>query len=76
MQGQHPHHCKCSPGTRWELGLLSAAELVSLPGHSFVGWYCGIVGPVSKGSPASPAAGTGETLPRLSLCSVGAGRQG
>lgn len=49
MQGQHPHHSKCSPGTRWELGLLSAAELVSLPGHSFVGWYCGIVALFAKG---------------------------
>lgn len=36
----------------------------------------GLWAPLSKGSPASPAAGTGGAVPRLPLCSVSAGRQG
>lgn len=77
MQGQHPHHCKCSPGARQELGLPSAADLVWLsPSHPLVGWCCGIVGLSFQRVTCITCCRNWWECAQLPLCNVGAGKTG
>lgn len=73
-QGQHPH-CALSAALRPRSRRLQVWR--DCPRVILLQAYAGgLWGPLSKGSPASPAAGTGGTVLRLPLHNVGAGSQG
>lgn len=73
-QGQHPH-CALSAALRPRSRRLQvwcgSPQVILLQAYAGRLW-----GPLSKGSPASPAAGTGGTVLRLPMHNVGAGSQG
>lgn len=74
VQGQHPHRAwsvALTPHSCWLQVWRDSPQVIIL-------WASagGLWGPLSKGSPPSPAAGTGGTVLRLPLHNVGAGSQG